>query len=89
MDLKKDVIPVTELKAHAKEVLTRVGRTGEPILITQNGHSAALIVDVETYQNQMTKLRLLDEIAKGERDIVAGRSLSGAEVRRRVKDWLR
>ena len=89
MDFKRDVIPVTELKAHTKEVLMRVGRTGEPVLITQNGHSAALIVDVEAYQAQQRKLHIYEEIAKGERDIAVGRSLSGAEVRRRVKDWLR
>ena len=88
MDLKRDVIPVTELKAHTKEVLMRVGRTGEPILITQNGHSAALIVDVEAYQAQQKRLRIYEAIAKGEREIAAGKGISHAEVKKRVKEWL-
>ena len=88
MDLKKDVIPVTELKAHTKEILMRVSRTGEPILITQNGHSAALIVDVEAYQAQQRRLHIFEAIAKGEREIAAGQGIPHSEVQRRVKEWL-
>ncbi len=88
MDLKKDVIPVTELKAHTKEVLAKVARTGEPILITQNGHSAVLVVDVESYQNQQRKLRLFEEIAKGEKQIASGKGIAHSEIQKKVKDWL-
>ena len=87
MDLKRDVIPVTELKAHTKEVLARVGCSGE-ILITQNGHSAVFLVDVEVYQNQQRKLHLLEQIAKGEREIIEGKGLSQANVEKKVKGWL-
>ena len=89
MDLKKDVIPVTELKAHTKEVLQKVNRTGEPILITQNGHSAALIVDVAAYQTQQRRLHMLEEIVKGEREIAGGKGIPHAEIEKRVKGWHR
>jgi prevent-host-death family protein len=58
MDLKNDVIPVSELKARMKEVLARVARTGAPVLVTQNGHSVVLIVDVESFQKQQRKLEI-------------------------------
>ena len=88
MNLKQDVIPVTELKAHTREILERVSRTGEPVLVTQNGHSAALIVDVEIFQKQEAKLNLLEAIARGEQEILDGRGLSHAEVKAKVKSWL-
>ena len=87
MDLKRDVIPVTELKNHTKQVLERVARTGEPVLVTQNGHSVVLIVDVEAFQRQERKLRLLEEIAKGEREILEEKGLSHAEVKTKVSRW--
>ena len=87
MDLIEGVIPVTELKIHTKEILKRVNRTGEPVLITQNGHSAVMIVDVSTYQRQSNKLRLLEAIAKGEREILEGKGISHEEISRKVADW--
>ena len=88
MDLKKGVIPVTELKSHTKQVLEKVMRTGEPMLVTQNGHSAVLIVDVEAYQTQQKKLHLLELISKGEREILQGKGLSHTEVVKRATSWV-
>lgn len=87
MDLKKGVIPVTELKSHTKQVLEKVMRTGEPTLVTQNGHSAVLIVDVEAYQMQQKKLYLLEQIAKGEREILQGKGVPHAEAVKKIRSW--
>jgi prevent-host-death family protein len=87
MDLKHDVIPVTELTAHTKEVLRRVNRTGEPTLITQNGRSAVLIVDVAAYQKQCNKLRLLEAIVRGERGILDGKGIVHGEVHKEAVHW--
>lgn len=87
MDLKRDVIPVTELKNHTKEVLKRVVETGEPVLVTQKGRSVVLIVDVEAFQRRERKLRLLEEIAKGERELLEGKGLSHAEIKTKVSRW--
>lgn len=87
MDLKNGVIPVSELKSHMKRVLAQVMRTGEPVLVTQKGHSAVVIVDVEAYQKQQRKLALLEEIAKGEREILEGKGIPHSEVVRRISSW--
>lgn len=87
MDLKRDVIPVTELKSHTREVLEKVARTGEPVLVTQKGRSAALIVDVEEYQRQQRRLIILEKIARGERDILEGKGISHAQLKAEVARW--
>ena len=87
MDLKRDVIPVTELKSHTKEILERVRKTGEPVLVTQKGHSAAMIVDVEEYQRQQREIVILGKIARGERAIREGRGISHAQVKAEVARW--
>lgn len=87
MDLKKDVLPVSELKAHMKSILKRVTQTGQPVLITQNGHSTVLIVDVVAFQKQQNKLKILEEIAKGEREILEGHGISHSDVARKVSTW--
>ena len=87
MDLKKDVIPVSELKTHMKRILSRIVQTGQPVLVTQNGHSAVMLVDVAAFQRQQEKLEILEAIAKGEREILEGRGLTHAEVVRRAASW--
>ena len=87
MNLKSDVIPVTELKNKTKEVLARVIRTHGPVLVTQKGRSAVVIMDVGSYQLEQKRLRLLEEISKGEREIMSSKGISHSEVLRRIKAW--
>lgn len=87
MDFNDDVIPVTELKNQTKKVLARVKRTGAPILVTQNGRSAAIILNVAFYQAQQRRLKILEEIAKGEKQILEGKRISHSEVVKRAKNW--
>ena len=67
---------VTTLKRQATELLTDLERDREPILITQHGLPAAYLVDVATYETGQRRMRLLEGIARGEKDA-------------RVKDWFR
>jgi prevent-host-death family protein len=87
MDLKKGIIPVTELKNHTKEILARVMKSGDPMLVTQNGHSAVMILDVGAYQTQQKKLYLLEAISKGEREIMEGKGISHSDVQKRAASW--
>ena len=89
MDLKKDVIPVTELKTRTKQILERVMKTGSPVLVTQNGHSAVFIVDVEVFQQQERKLQILEKIARGEREIAEGKGIPHEKIRAEVAQWSR
>ena len=87
MDLKKGVIPVSELKNRMKQILDQVVKTGEPVLVTQKGHSVVVILDVDVFQQQQRKLGLLEKIAKGEREILEGKGMTHAEVMQRSKNW--
>lgn len=87
MDLNEDVIPVTELKNQTKKVLARVRRTGAPILVTQNGRGAVIILGISYYQAQQKRLKILEEIAKGEKEILEGKRIPHSEVMRKAKSW--
>ena len=41
MDLKNGVIPVTELKNHTREILARIMKTGDSMLVTQKKRKLA------------------------------------------------
>ncbi len=80
---------VTTLKRHATELLSELERDKEPILITQHGVPSAYLVDVETYETLQRRMSLLEGIARGERAIEEGRTLSHAQAKQRMARWLR
>ncbi len=80
---------VTTLKRHATEILSELERDKEPILITQHGVPTAYLLDVETYEALQRRVSLLEGIARGERAIEEGRTLSHAQAKQRMARWLR
>ena len=80
---------VTTLKRKATEILSQVERDKMPVLITQHGRPAAYLVDVGTYEELQRRLAVLEGIARGERAIEEGRTLSQAEARKRMQRWLK
>jgi prevent-host-death family protein len=80
---------VTTLKRKATELLDELRRDRKPILITEHGLPSAYLVDVETYERLQTRMTLLEGIARGERAIEEGRTLTHAQARQRMARWLR
>ncbi len=89
MDLAKDVKPISELKRDTAGVVRYVAITGRPVLITQKGLSVAVVVDVEDYQNEKAKLRLLEALARGEKDVREGKTVPVGIVLNDLKKWLK
>ena len=80
---------VTTLKRKATEILAQLESEKTPILITQHGKPAAYLIDVETYDELQRRLAVLQGVARGERAIEEGRTLSQAEAKRRMSRWLK
>jgi len=80
---------VTTLKRKATELLSELSRDKEPILITQHGLPSAYLVDVESFENLKGRVKLLEGIARGERAIEDGRTISHEEAKSRMSRWLK
>ena len=80
---------VTTLKRQATELLSELERHREPILITQHGLPSAYLVDVDTYETQQRRMRLLEGIARGEKAIDEGRTVPHSQAKKRMARWLK
>ena len=80
---------VTTLKRRATDLLSELEREKEPILITQHGLPSAYLVDVGTYEAQQRRMHLLEGIARGEKAIEEGRTVSHAQAKKRLARWLK
>ena len=80
---------VTTLKRKATDLLDDVSREKQPILITQHGLPAAYLVDVQSYNQQQSRMKMLEGIARGERAIEDGRTLSQDQAKKKMARWLK
>jgi prevent-host-death family protein len=80
---------VTTLKRQATELLADLERDREPILITQHGLPSAYLVDVESFDAMQRRMKLLEGIARGERAVEEGRTLTHDQAKDRLGRWLK
>jgi len=67
-----DIIPVSDLRQNAAKILKQLKDSKEPLIITQRGRAAAVMLSVETFERSEHNKELLRLLAKGEREIGIG-----------------
>jgi prevent-host-death family protein len=80
-----DVRPVTEFRANASAFLDQVQSTKRPVVLTQHGRSAAVLLDVGVYEDLLDEVALLRDIRTAEGQIEAGKVAPHSVVARRLK----
>ena len=68
-----NIIPITDLRQDATSIVRRVTTSREPLVITQRGRAAAVMVSMEAYEHSRHELELLRLLARGEKEIEAGK----------------
>jgi prevent-host-death family protein len=66
------IIPISDLRQNASDVVKRLSSSREPVFITQRGRAAAVMVSMEVYENSQHETDVLHLLAKGEKEIEAG-----------------
>ncbi len=89
MNMETAIEPVTVLKTQSARLIREARRTGQPVVITQNGRATAVLQDVETYEEQRRSLLLLKLMAQGDHEIEKGRSVSHTAARKRLERKLK
>jgi prevent-host-death family protein len=80
-----DVRPVTEFRANTSAVIEQMHSTGRPVILTQHGRSAAVLLDPVVYEGLIDEVELLRDLAVSEAQIAAGQVIPHEEVVRRMR----
>ncbi len=83
-----DIVPVTDLRQDAAAVLRRLRGSREPLVITQRGRAAAIMLSPESYERSRQEREVLRLLARGEREISQGKGHSLDSVLREADDLL-
>jgi prevent-host-death family protein len=85
----RDIRPVTEFRANAAQFIEQVQQTGEPIILTQHGKGAAVLLNLEAFEALIEEVEVLRDIRVSEAQIEAGRGVPHDEVMNRARGRLR
>lgn len=85
MKYSTQIKPISYLKANAAEVVRKLARQREPLVITQNGEAKMVIQDIASYEETQETMALLKILALGTRQIEDGRVVSAAAAIRRLR----
>jgi prevent-host-death family protein len=66
------IIPISDLRQNASDVIKKVSSSRDPVFITQRGRAAAVMVSMEVYENSQHEMTILHLLARGEKEIASG-----------------
>ena len=76
----EDVQPLSAFRANAAGFLEQVRETKRPIVLTQHGKSAAVVLDVAEYEALVDEVELLRDIREAQAQLARGEGVSHEEV---------
>ena len=82
MTPSQDIRPITTLKTGAARLVREARERGTPVVITQNGLAAAVLIDIESYERMTNAIAMLKLIEHARR---SGRAVPQRSVMKRLR----
>ncbi|WP_299426533.1 type II toxin-antitoxin system Phd/YefM family antitoxin [uncultured Meiothermus sp.] len=82
--LDEDIRPLSEFRSNSASLIERVRKTKRPLVLTQHGRSAAVVLDVGEYERLMEKLEILQELHTSLQQIAEGNGMDSQTARKQV-----
>ena len=68
-----ELVPISDLRQDAAAVIRRVRSGKDPVIITQRGRAAAVLLGVEAHERAEHERQILMLLARGEKEIAEGK----------------
>ena len=63
--VSENIVPVSDFKAKAADWLQRLGENSEPVVITQNGKAAGVLLSPAAYDELTERFRFMRTVEQG------------------------
>jgi prevent-host-death family protein len=85
----KDIRPLAEFRANLASFVRQVRASRRPLILTQHGRGAAVLLAVEEYEALVEQVEVLKDVRQAERQIDQGHGLAHGKARTAVLAQLR
>jgi prevent-host-death family protein len=81
ISITNDIVPIAEFKTSLSKWFKSLRNTGHPLIITQNGKPAGVLLSPNDYDELVYNKSFLDSVGKGITDADSGRTYRTKELR--------
>ena len=72
LSISDDIVPVAEFKTGISKYLKNIKETGHPVVITQNGRPAGVLITPNEYDSLTYKNSFIESVKRGIQNIESG-----------------
>jgi prevent-host-death family protein len=80
ISISRNIISLSEFKNKASSMLHEVQNSNRPIVITQNGKAAAVLISPADFDLLTEQIRFVDAVKRGLTDVQNGRMLPDEDL---------
>jgi prevent-host-death family protein len=80
----QNIQSLTQFRQNANAVIKEVAETGSPVILTQNGRAAAVVVSPQEWEKTQESLAMLQLVAIRRQEINAGKAVDFDEGMRKI-----
>ena len=84
IQLDEDIQPLSEFRANVASFIDKIQKTKRPLVITQRGKSAAVMLAVSEYEQLLDRLELLTDIQVAENQLNKGEGINHEDVKNQI-----
>lgn len=81
ISITNDIVPIADFKSSISRWFKVLRNTGHPLIITQNGKPAGVLLSPQDYDELVYRTSFLDSIGRGIADADGGRTYRTDEMR--------
>jgi prevent-host-death family protein len=82
--IDEDIRPLSEFRADIASFVKRVNDTKRPLVLTQHGRGAVVVVDIAEYAAMRERLETIEDISAARAQLAAGEGVSHDEAKAQV-----
>ncbi len=80
INISKDIVSLSDFKNQAASMLKIIREENRPLVITQSGKAAAVLVSTSDYDFLTERVRFVDAVQRGLEDVRAGRVIEDEDL---------
>ena len=85
----EDIQPLSVFRANVASFVDQVRETGRPLVLTQHGRSAAVLLGAADYEALVEELEVLRDIQISERELAEGKGVPHEQVAHELRKIVR
>lgn len=85
INISDDIVPVAEFKTGISKYLKSLKETGHPLIITQNGKPAGVLITPNEYDHLTYQHQFTESVNQGLKDLESGDYFTTDELKDKIK----